>query len=262
MPTFFWIVISTFVVAALSLVGIALMFLKEKFFNGLLLTLVALSAGAMLGNVAFHLFPEMLEMVEEGKVSMFASMLLFTGAFVFSFLFEKMFVWRHCHGSSHHNGAGSAHACKHHVKPYAQLALLSDGIHNVIDGLVIAASFVLSPALGVTTTCAIALHEVPQELGDYAVIVHGGYKKRRALFLNYLAASTVIIGGIVGYYLSTSIDVAVPLLLPFAAGGFLYIAAADLMPELKHEEKSSQAILHTGIFLLGIAIMAVTSLME
>jgi zinc and cadmium transporter len=262
MDTFFWILASTFIIAAFSLAGIAVMFLKERLFDNLVLALVALSAGAMFGNAVFHLFPEIIETLETEKISVFACMLLFASAFVFSFLFEKVFVWRHCHGTSHHNGVGLPHACKHHVKPYAQLALLSDGIHNVIDGLVIAAAFVVSPALGVTTTLAIALHEIPQELGDYAVIVHGGYKKRRALFLNYLAASTVVVGGVVGFFLTRSVDIAVPLLLPFAAGSFIYIAAADLMPELKHEEKISQAVLHTGVFLLGIAIMAVTSLME
>jgi zinc and cadmium transporter len=262
MSIFYWILLSTFIVATLSLVGIALIFLQGKHFNSLVLTLVALSAGAMLGNVAFHIFPETFEMVEEGRVGMFTVMLLFVSAFVVSFLFERVFVLRHCHSSSHHGDVAQTHECKHHIKPYAQLALLSDGIHNFIDGLVLAASFVVSPALGLTTTFAIALHEVPQELGDYAVLVHGGYKKKRALILNYLSASTVIIGGVVGYFLTTSIDMAVPLLLPFAAGGFLYIAAADLLPELKHEEKLHHTIIHCGVFLLGIAIMAVTSLAE
>ncbi len=254
------IILSTSAIAALSLVGIALIFLKGKHFSALVLTLVALSAGAMLGNVAFHLLPETFEMVEDARLGAFIAMALFVGAFVLSFLFERLFVWHHCHSASHHGGVDCAPNCHRSVQPYAQLVLVSDTVHNFIDGLIVAASFVVSPALGLATTFAIALHEVPQELGDYAVLVHGGYAKRRALLLNAFSASTVILGGVVGYFVTTAIGIAVPVLVPFAAGGFLYIATSDLLPELKHEEEPAQMFLHAGTFLLGIVIMAATSL--
>ena len=154
-------------------------------------------------------------------------MLLFVGAFVVSFLFERIFFWHHCHSASHHGHQKPVLHCEKNVKPYAPLILVSDTVHNFIDGLIIAAAFFVSPALGITTMIAIALHEVPQELGDFAVLVHGGYSKHRALWLNLTSASSVIIVGIVGYFFTMSVEYAVPVLLPFAAGGFLYIAASD-----------------------------------
>ncbi len=257
-----YILLSTFVVAACSLVGIGFIFLKKDIFGSLILTLVALSAGAMLGNVAFHLLPETFWMIQDGRMTVFIGMSLFLGAFVLSFVFERLFVWHHCHSASHQGMADCAPACSHRVEPFAQLVLVSDVFHNFIDGLVIAASYIVSPALGFATTAAVLLHEVPQELGDYAVLVHGGYTKWRALLANYLSAITVIVGGVVGYYISTAVDVTVPILLPFAAGGFLYIAAADLLPELKHEEDIGESLMHTGFFFLGIVLMALTAFFE
>lgn len=254
--------LATVAVAALSLCGIVTMFVIGKHFNALVLALVALSAGAMLGNAAFHLLPESVELAQENGLELFVPMLILVGAFVTSFFFERFFALHHCHSTAHHGDAASTLRCQHEVKPYTQLVLLNDAVHNVIDGLVIAASFAVSPALGVTTAVSIALHEVPQELGDYAVLVHGGYRRRRALWLNALAASTVIVGGLVGVFVASSVELAVPVLLPFAAGGFLYIASADLLPELRHEEKTGQAIWHALIFVVGIAIMAATSFLE
>ncbi len=220
--------------------------------------MVALSAGAMLGNSAFHLLPETFESVESGVITSMTAMLLFVGAFVFAFLFETLFSWHHCHTASHH-GEKDNDNCAHPTKAYSHLVIYSDGIHNFIDGLIIAAAFILSPPLGVATAVAIALHEVPQELGDYAVLVHGGFKKKKALLLNFLASSTVILGGVVGFYLTQSVEMAVPILLPFAAGSFMYIAAADLLPELKHDEDIKESMTHFAVFLLGLVIMAVSA---
>lgn len=260
--TLIYILAATAIIAALSLVGIGLFFVKEKNFGKLVLVLVALSAGAMLGNAAFHLLPEALEVAGGGSISLFTVMLLFTAAFVASFLFELVFSWHHCHSAAHHGEAEPVYHCHESPQAYSQLVLFSDGVHNFIDGLIIAASFMVSPALGVTTAVAIALHEVPQELGDYAVLVHGGYQKKKALFVNYLAASTVILGGVVGFFLTQAIDLAIPILLPLAAGSFVYIAASDLLPELKHEEKFKQTLFHAFIFLVGLGIMIATAFLE
>lgn len=250
------IVLSTVIISALSLVGMLFLFFREKHLPKIVLSLVALSAGAMLGNALFHLLPESFELAHEGGViSVFQAMLLFTLAFALSFLFEQLFAWHHCHRGAHHAEHSDVEKCMISKKPYTQLVLISDGIHNFIDGIIIAASFIVSPSLGIATTVAIALHEVPQELGDYAVLVHGGYKKGRALLLNAISASSVILGGVVGYFVSTSFEIAVPILLPFAAGAFVYIAASDLLPELKHEEKIKDSLIHFGIFALGILIM-------
>ena len=133
--------------------------------------------------------------------------------------------------------------------------LLGDAVLNFIDGLIIATSFMTNTVLGVTTTLAVALHEIPQEMGDFGVLVYGGVRKKKALFLNFLAALTVILGGIIGYAVSSLVEPFIPILLSFAAGGFVYIAASDLMPELKKQVKVKKLLLNYGVFLIGITLM-------
>ncbi len=249
--TFIYILATTLVISLLSLIGILSLVIFKKHFHEGLLTLVALSAGAMLGNAFFHLLPEALELTESGPVDVFGVMLLVVGSFVVSFLFEQFFSWHHCH---------NAETCEVAEKPYAHLVLYSDGLHNFIDGLVIAAAYMVTPALGLSTAVAIALHEVPQELGDYAVLVHGGFSKARAALLNWFSSLGVVAGGVAGYFLVGQVEWAVPVLLPIAAGGFLYIAAADLLPELKHSENPTKIPLHILVFLTGLAIMIVSAL--
>lgn len=249
------IILATFLVALLSLIGMFLIYLKSRSLNKILLALVALSAGAMFGNSIFHLLPEAISEAEVAGMSLLTVMIILTIGFVLSFLFETVFSWHHCHRATHSGEEEPTFHCHHEVKPFSQLILYSDAIHNFIDGLIIAAAFIVEPALGVATTIAVALHEVPQELGDFAVLIYGGYKKKRALILNFLAASTVLVGGIAGFFLTSVVDTAVPILLPFAAGSFLYIAAADLLPELKHDEKIKETLFHFFVFLFGLLIM-------
>lgn len=253
----FPIFLSTLAIALISLSGILILTFMRKHTHVSVLDLVALSAGAMLGNAFFHLLPEAIELSQEGSIALFTIMLLIVGSFVASFLFEQFFSWHHCHNTEH---------CEPTEKPFAHLVLYSDVIHNFIDGLIIAAAFSISPSLGVATTAAIALHEIPQELGDYAVLVHGGFSKIRAAVYNGMAALTVVAGGIVGYLLAGSIEWTVPVLIPIAIGGFLYISAADLLPELRHSANhggSRASIpLHFLIFLAGLIIMIVTAMME
>ena len=133
--------------------------------------------------------------------------------------------------------------------------LIGDGIHNFIDGLIISASFVADVRLGTITSLAVALHEIPQEIGDYGVLVYGGYQKSKALFLNFTCALTAVLGGILGYFLSNYSESALYFLLPFAAGGFIYIAASDLMPEMRKEVSLKRSLINFGIFILGILVM-------
>jgi zinc and cadmium transporter len=128
-------------------------------------------------------------------------------------------------------------------------------VHNFIDGLIIAASFAISLPLGISTTLAVGLHEIPQELGDFAVLVYGGFGTRKALFFNFITALTAILGGLAGYLASSIMQSSMIYLLPFAAGNFIYIAAADLIPEIKHHTGLGRSILHFTVFLIGIAIM-------
>ena len=251
--SFLLTLIATLAIALMSLSGIAVLAFMKKHVHASMLALVALAAGAMFGNALLHLLPEAIELSEEGPVDLFTVMLLVVGSFVVSFLFEQFFFWHHCHGTE---------TCEATQKPYAHLILYSDAIHNFIDGLVIAAAFIVSVPLGISTTVAIALHEIPQELGDFAVLLHGGFSKWRAAIYNGIVALTVIAGGVIGSILADSVEWMVPVLLPIAAGGFIYIAAADLLPELRHHDSPARIPFNVLLFLTGLAIMIVTGLME
>lgn len=239
MGTLILVLISTFLVSIIAFVGIITLILKEKLLQKILLILVSFSAGGLIGNSFLHLLPEA---VENASSNIF---LYFLIGFILFFLIEKIFHWRHCHEEK----------CPIHA--FAYLNLLGDSVHNFIDGLIIGASFIINTSLGITTTLAVILHEVPQEIGEFGVLVYGGFRKMKALFLNFLTALTAILGGIVGYYLSAYIQYSTIFLLPFAAGGFTYIAASDLIPEIKKERELKKSLISFVIFILGISIMFV-----
>ncbi|MFH1682715.1 MAG: ZIP family metal transporter [Candidatus Woesearchaeota archaeon] len=236
--TLIWILISTILVSLISFVGVFTLALKDKLLNRLVMVFVALSAGALIGGAFLHLIPEAVE--EFGDGSLFIYVLV---GFVLFLFIEKVLHWRHCHKGH----------CDIHT--FAHMSLIGDSVHNFIDGMIIAASFVVDIRLGIVTTLAMALHEIPQEIGDFGVLIHGGFKKSRALFLNFITALTAVLGGIVGYFLSGYTESAVVFLLPFAAGGFIYIAASDLIPEIRKELDMKKLLLNFGVFILGIVMM-------
>jgi len=241
MNTLFWILTSTFLISLISFVGILAFAIKEKLLNKILLFLVALSAGALMGGAFLHLIPESVE--KSGTDIIFIYVLV---GFVLFFFVEKILHWRHCHKGK----------CPIHT--FAYMNLFGDAVHNFIDGLIIAASFVANTHLGIVTTLAVALHEIPQEIGDFGVLVYAGIKKMKAIFLNFLIALTAILGGIVGYFLSAYIESSIIFLLPFAAGGFIYIAASDLIPEIRKgvvKMGLKKSLITFGIFIIGILIM-------
>jgi zinc and cadmium transporter len=162
--------------------------------------------------------------------------------FIAFFLIERFLHWRHCHEG------------KCDIHPFTHLILIGDGIHNFVDGLVIAASFMVSIAFGWVTTLMIILHEIPQELGDFGVLVYGGFEKIRALGFNFLAQLTCVVGGIAGFFLLYTPE-SIAFLLPFAAGGFIYIAASDLIPELHKEESLKKSMFSFVFFIIGIAFL-------
>jgi zinc and cadmium transporter len=161
---------------------------------------------------------------------------------------EKYLFWRNCHDKK----------CKIHSFTY--LNLVGDGIHNFIDGLIIGASFIVDIKIGVAATIAIIMHEIPQELGDFAVLIYGGFSKRKALICNYLSAATAIIGTVIGYYFTSKISGFSGILLPFAAGGFIYIAACDLIPELHKQKEIKKSLASMVFFLLGLMLMLLLKL--
>ncbi|MFQ5758065.1 MAG: ZIP family metal transporter [Candidatus Bathyarchaeia archaeon] len=239
----FWIIGSTFFISLISWVGSLTLFLREELLKKILLVLVALSAGGLIGGAFLHLLPEAISRVgaaSSATLNLFSYLLI---GFCIFFVLEQFIKWCHEHYSIHEK------------RPVSYLVLISDLVHNFIDGLIIAGSFVVGFPVGIVTTFAIALHEIPQEIGDFGVLVYGGFEKTRALIWNYASAITVIFGGIAGYYLSALVQDAAVLLLPFAAGNFIYIAASDLIPEIKHGEDVGRNLVHFFMFTIGILLL-------
>ena len=239
MSTLLWIILATVIDGLAALVGALTLSLKKDTFNKILMALVAFSAGALIAGAFFHIMPESLE---EGVEPMPLFMIVILGFAVF-FIFEKFLFWHHCHKGE----------CD--VHPYTYLILFGDGIHNFIDGLIIAASFLVDTGFGIITTFMIISHELPQELGDFAVLVHGGMKVKKALIYNFLSQLTAVLGGVVGFFIGTSIEAFVPFILPFAAGGFIYIGASDLIPQLHNEKSLKKSMLSFTLFVIGVLLM-------
>jgi zinc and cadmium transporter len=213
--------------------------LKKKTLKRILTFLVAFSAGALLGGAFFHLLPESAE-----ELTLEVASIYLVAGFCGFFVLERVLYWHHCHEGE----------CK--VHPFNYLILLGDGVHNFIDGLVIAASFLVSVPFGIVTTLLIIGHEIPQELGDFGVLVYGGFGRRKALFYNFISQLTCVLGGIVGFFVSPFIGSMHPL-LALAAGGFLYISASDLIPELHKEKCTNKSLGCFAVFIVGIAFMLV-----
>ena len=241
---FIYILAATSGIVSLALLAFLLLSLRPSMTKRLVIGLVAVGSGTLMSSAFLHLLPEALEILPVHSV-----MTLTLGSFITFFLLEKVFHW-HCHTPEQH---------RHSV---GYLNLLTDALHNFLDGLVIATAFLVNPVLGLTTTLAVALHELPQEVGDYGVLLLAKFSTRQALITNTLVASTVILGGIVGYWFAESIGPVQTLLLPIAAGGFLYLGASDLLPELRtHTKRKSSAIL-SALFLLGVLLIPLVGLLE
>lgn len=238
--TLIWILVSTFIVSLISLVGILALAIKDKLLHKILFGLIGFSAGALIGGAFLHILPEALE--KTNSISVFYYLIL---GIVLFFMMERYFYWRHCH----EEGACDVHA-------FTYLNLVGDGFHNFVDGMVIAASFIVSVKLGIATTLAVILHEIPQELGDFAVLVHGGFTKKRALLCNFVSALMAMIGAIAAYFITDIAAGFANFILPLTAGGFIYIATSDLIPEIHKEKDLKRSTSAFIAFLFGIAFMA------
>ncbi len=236
----FWILASTTLVSLISLVGILTLAIKSNLLHKILFCLIGFSAGALIGGAFLHILPECLE--NNNSNAVFSYLIL--GIIIF-FLMERYLHWRHCHEEGD---------CKIHAFTY--LNLVGDGFHNFIDGMVIAASFMVSLKLGMVTTLAIILHEIPQELGDFAVLVYGGFSRKKALLFNFASALMAVLGAVTGYFVTDLVKNFASFILPFTAGGFVYIATSDLIPELHKENDLKRATAAFLAFLLGIIFMA------
>lgn len=237
----FYSLVSVLAVSSVSLVGVLTLALSLDRLKKFLIFTVSFSAGALLGDVFFHIFPAM---AAAGGFTKINSWLMVGGMLLF-FILEKYIHWLHCHEpetESHH----------HHLAP---MVLFGDGLHNFLDGLIIAASYIISVPLGMATTMAIVLHEIPQEIGDFGVLLHAGYSKVQAIAFNLLSALTAVLGTVVGLLLANAAAGFAERVLPIAAASFIYIATADFMPELHKETKGSRSIIQVASFILGALAM-------
>ncbi len=234
------IVLATILVSLISLIGVALFNVGKKKMDKILFFLISFSAGTLLGAAFFDLLPEAII----GSDAAIALEFAFAGLLV-AFAVEKVIHW-------HHHHAGSV---KEHHRPLGTLTLVGDGFHNFFDGVAIAAAFMVNVPLGITTTIAIALHEIPQEIGDYGLLLYSGYSRARALAFNFLSALTAIAGGLLFYFFSGAVAHLESYALGFTGGMFLYIAAADLLPELHKEKRAKSSLLQLALILLGALVI-------
>ncbi len=255
-------ILSVFVVSLVSLVGITTFFVKRDVQKTLLI-LVSLSAGTLFGGAFLHLLPEA---VEREGFTLQVSLLLLGGVLVF-FILEKIVHWHHCHIHAAIPEDIKKHKREHHTAAddhshLVVLNLLGDGIHNFMDGLIIAGTYLISVPAGLAATVAVILHEVPQEIADFGVLLYSGVSKKKALIYNYLSGAVAFAGAAVGLYFGGKSELFLEIILPFAAGGFVYIAGSNLIPELHKECGFKDSSWHIGALITGILVMVGLKFLE
>lgn len=237
MPVLPWIVVAGLAMSALALVGSVALLIPERLFSRIVLPLVALAAGALLGGAMFHMLPESIALSDDTR-SVFA----WCVAGIVSFhVLEQFLHWHHCHRP----------VSRH--RPLGYLILVADGLHNLIGGLAVGSAFIVDIRLGIVTWLVAAAHEIPQELGDFGILVHSGWSTSRALLYNVASALTFLVGSLLAYAFAGRIDVAV--LVPFAAGNFIYIALADLLPEIATTSVIRDKLFYITTFIAGTLLL-------
>ena len=239
MTTFVWIVVSGILMSAIALVGSITLLLKEDTLRRIVVPLVALSAGSLLGGAFFHMIPAAIEK-SGSQTALYVWVVI---GFSLFFALEQFLHWHHC--------KKAASDCR---RPLTYLILLGDGLHNFLGGLAVGGTFLIDIRLGITAWLAAAAHEVPQELGDFGVLLHGGWSRGKALLFNVLSALTFLLGSVLAYVASFQFDTT--FLLPLAAGNFIYIGASDLVPEITREHADvGKNFVHFGFFIAGIVLL-------
>ena len=241
--------LSVLVISLLSLSGIFLLFLSKKISQKINLLLVSFAVGALLGDTFIHLLPESFESLNSLTVSF-----LTIGGLLIFFILEKILRWHHCHEIT---------CVNHQSKHLITLNTFGDSIHNLIDGMIIAASFTVDFKLGIITSLTVLLHEIPQEIGDFAVLLHSGLSLKKTFFYNLLSAFCSFIGVILVFVLGSKISSLSSFLLPITAGGFIYLAASDLIPELhRHDQKLLHSLLQLLFIIFGVVLMSLLVFLE
>jgi len=236
-------IISVVIVSLISLVGVFTFSIDRKKLEKALIYLVSLSTGTLLGDAFIHLIPEVYANGTSKEMSIGIYIL---AGILFFFIIEKFFHWRHCHHVP----------CQSHPHPFSYIILAGDTVHNFIDGLIIAASYLVSIPVGIATTVAVVLHEIPQEIGDFGSLIYGGFSRTKALLFNFITGLTAVVGAIIVLSINNLDIVSINnFLIPFAAGGFIYIASADLIPELHKSTDPKKSLGQILLFILGIGLM-------
>lgn len=242
-------ILSVLLVSVISLLGGLTLVFKRNYLKSFLLFMVSFAAGALLGDVFIHLLPEL---IAEGGFTFMTGLYIILGILIF-FILEKVMHWRHCHLSAEDQ--------KDHAHPLAVMNLVGDFMHNFIDGILIAGSFLLSVPVGIATTIAVIFHEIPQEMGDFGVLLHSGMKPKKALLFNFASALSALLGVLLVLGLGFNAEATVAFIIPITIGGFLYIANTDLIPELHKEVKPFNSFIQLLSFILGVGIMALLLLL-
>ena len=250
MQTFIYPIISVSIVSLISLLGVFTLSLKENLLRKYIFILVSLAVGALLGDAFLHLIPEAFEIILN---PIHVSVAIIAGIFIF-FVLEKFLHWHH----HHQTGADD----KHCIHPAGHMIVISDGVHNFIDGLIIGSSYLVSVEVGIATTIAIILHEIPQEIGDFGVLIHSGYSAKKALWLNFLSALFAILGTVIVLVVGAKSSLLTTWLVPLAAGGFIYIAMSDLIPEMHKVKNTKESTLQILAVLIGLGAMFLLLLLE
>lgn len=239
--------VSVIIVSLISLVGILFLSLNEINLKKYLNIFISLAIGALLGGAFIHIIPEAIK--DSNNITLTG--LFFVVGIILFFVLEKFLHW-------HHHGENKGQC----VHPVGKLILFSDGIHNFIDGIIIGASFLINIQVGIATTIAVILHEIPQEIGDFGVLLHAGYTKKRALWLNFISALFAVVGVFVSFIVGDLMENFIVWVLPIAAGGFIYVAIADLIPELQKDKKIKRSFLQVLTVVVGVFLMFLLTFLE
>jgi zinc and cadmium transporter len=237
---------STLLVSLLSFSGILLLAMRANQLKRMVFILVSFAVGALFGNTFFILIPEsFLQIASSQQIGMLA----ISGLLVM-FVLEKFIHWHHNHNVSEEDTTA----------PLGYISLFTDSLHNFTDGVLIAAAWMVSPQVGIATTLAVVVHEIPQEISDFGVLLHAGFSSKKALFLNFIAACTAILGAVLTLTLGSVSDTITIYILPFAAGGFIYLAGSDLIPELNRERSVKKSLFQFTAIIAGLILMFYISL--
>jgi zinc and cadmium transporter len=255
--TIIWIIVATLSAGVISICAAAT--LSFKFLGTMIENMVSFSVGILLATAFLHALPEAFLNPDISPTKLFSLLL---GGILFFFVLEKIALLRHNH---HHEGDGHDHHEGHDAEEAGKsgwMILVGDGVHNFVDGVLIAAAFIANPEVGLLTAMAIIAHEIPQEIGNFMVLLNAGFSKQRALLYNLICGLLAVIGGLLGYVFLDQAKAMIPYLLVFASSSFIYIAVSDLMPQMNKRLKLKDSLKQLALILLGVGLVLGLSILQ